>query len=553
MDPSPADRSGSPQARLEGIGRVISVNGSQAAVELTARALREDNPAVAKFIGLKTQKAMIIGLITGVDEEPVHAAGGAGSVFRKVARLDLIGEFFSTDAGGVRFQRGFSEYPNIGDVALMLTENMLRLMYGTSEVGRAHIGNLQQNPNIQVQVDIDQLVSRHFAILGATGVGKSSGVVIILQKILETRPNLRIFLVDAHNEYGRCFGDQAHVLTPQNLHLPFWMFNFEEIVDVFFGGRPPVDEEVEVLAEVIPLAKAAYQYIRDGGDRHIVKKRGIRQNGFAPDTPVPYRIEDLVSLIDERMGKLENRSSRMTYHKLIRRIQTFRDHPRYTFMFENANVGGDTLADIVSGLFRLPTEGKPLTIMGLAGFPAEVVDAVVSVLCRMAFDFGVWSDGIAPLLFVCEEAHRYAPADRRAAVSEAAANLLSFVPSLATREVFTFGAGVALPTCMRFQELPRELRPNNDAAGITRSDASGNFDRDLVESVIGRWRSATMGFRLTDEDMQELGAPTDAPAPAPAVAPTVAPVSRPQTTPPLTGLRAEALRPSVLRKQLFES
>jgi DNA helicase HerA-like ATPase len=613
MDPSPADRSGSPQARLEGIGRVISVNGSQAAVELTARALREDNPAVAKFIGLKTQKAMIIGLITGVDEEPVHAAGGAGSVFRKVARLDLIGEFFSTDAGGVRFQRGFSEYPNIGDVALMLTENMLRLMYGTSEVGRAHIGNLQQNPNIQVQVDIDQLVSRHFAILGATGVGKSSGVVIILQKILETRPNLRIFLVDAHNEYGRCFGDQAHVLTPQNLHLPFWMFNFEEIVDVFFGGRPPVDEEVEVLAEVIPLAKAAYQYIRDGGDRHIVKKRGIRQNGFAPDTPVPYRIEDLVSLIDERMGKLENRSSRMTYHKLIRRIQTFRDHPRYTFMFENANVGGDTMADIVSGLFRLPTEGKPLTIMGLAGFPAEVVDAVVSVLCRMAFDFGVWSDGIAPLLFVCEEAHRYAPADRnigfgptrralsriakegrkygvylglvtqrpaeidstilsqcstlfvmrlsneadqalvRAAVSEAAANLLSFVPSLATREVFTFGAGVALPTCMRFQELPRELRPNNDAAGITRSDASGNFDRDLVESVIGRWRSATMGFRLTDEDMQELGAPTDAPAPAPAVAPTVAPVSRPQTTPPLTGLRAEALRPSVLRKQLFES
>ena len=197
-----------------------------------------------------------------------------------------------------------------------------------------YIGNLQQNPNIRVQVDIDHLVSRHFAILGATGVGKSSGVVIILQKILETRPNLRIFLVDAHNEYGRCFGDQAHVVTPQNLHLPFWMFNFEEIVDVFFGGRPPVDEEVEVLAEVIPLAKAAYQYIRAGGDRHIVKKRGIQQNGFAPDTPVPYRIEDLVSLIDERMGKLENRSSRMIYHKLIRRIQTFRDHPRYAFMFE---------------------------------------------------------------------------------------------------------------------------------------------------------------------------------------------------------------------------
>ena len=56
--------------------------------------------------------------------------------------------------------------------------------------------------------------------------------------------------------------------------------------------------------------------------------------------------------------------------------------------------------------------GKPMTIMQLAGFPAEVVDSVVSVLCRMAFDFGLWSDGVSPLLFVCEEAHRYAAADR---------------------------------------------------------------------------------------------------------------------------------------------
>ena len=54
-----------------------------------------------------------------------------------------------------------------------------------------------------------------------------------------------------------------------------------------------------------------------------------------------------------------------------------------------------------------------MTIMQLAGFPAEVVDSVVSVLCRMAFDFGLWSDGVAPLLFVCEEAHRYAPADKK--------------------------------------------------------------------------------------------------------------------------------------------
>ena len=102
------------------------------------------------------------------------------------------------------------------------------------------------------------MLSKHFAVLGTTGVGKSNGVVIILQQILETRPDVRVFLLDAHNEYGKCFGEQALVLNPRNLKLPFWLFNFEEIVDVFFGGRAGVEDEVAILAEVIPLAKSGY-------------------------------------------------------------------------------------------------------------------------------------------------------------------------------------------------------------------------------------------------------------------------------------------------------
>ena len=444
------------------------------------------------------------------------------------------------------------------------------MIYGAADGDHAHIGDLQQNPDIGVHIDIDHLVSRHFAVLGATGVGKSSGVAIILQQILAARPNLRIFLVDPHNEYGPCFGDKAQVLTPRNLRLPFWLFNFEEIVDVFFGGRPGVEEEVEILADVIPLAKSAYLQYKAGPASPLSKRKDPRDAGFTADTPVPYRIEDLINLLDERMGKLENRTSRVIYHKLISRIQTFRNHPRYAFMFENANIGGDTMADTLSHLFRLPPQGVPMTILQLAGFPAEVIDSVVSVLCRMAFDFGLWSDGVAPLLFVCEEAHRYAPADKkigfgptrralsriakegrkygvflglvtqrpaeidptiisqcstffvmrlandrdqhliRSAVSDAAANLLSFIPSLGTREVFTFGSGVAMPTRMRFKELPPELRPNSEAAGNTRSDAGNSLERGLIGTVIERWRTASMSQRAGDEltaDFSGLEAP----------------------------------------------
>ena len=541
------------QTARNSIGRVVAVTGSTASIELAPRAVG-DQATVGKFVGIMSSKALMISLITEITEEGVAALSGTER--RRVAHLDLTGEL---DREG-RFERGISDYPNIGDRAVLLGERDLSRVYGAADAERAQIGDLQQNPEVAVHIDVDNMVSRHFAVIGATGVGKSSGVAVILNKILETRPNLRIFLVDPHNEYGHCFGPRAQVLTPRNLKLPFWLFNFEEAVDAFFGGRPGVDEEVEILSEAIPVAKGMYLQYRPGADRPLQKRRDPRDAGFTADTPVPYRIEDLLAVLDEKMGKLENRASRMIYYKLIQRIETFRNHPRYAFMFENANIGGDTMAEILSSLFRLPIDGKPMTIMQLAGFPAEVIDSVVSVLCRMAFDFGLWSDGVAPLLFVCEEAHRYAPADKkvgfgptrralsriakegrkygvflgvvtqrpaevdptilsqcstlfvmrlsndrdqaliRSAVSDAAANLLSFVPSLGTREVFAFGSGVALPTRMCFPQLPPDLRPNSEASGNTRSDGGRTMDRDLLTSVIERWRSASMSYRPIEEE-----------------------------------------------------
>jgi DNA helicase HerA-like ATPase len=557
LEPSPSITAAAPRRAA---GRVTAINGSQATLAVDAGAKTVGDSAqvtVGRFMGIMNGETTIIGLVTEVSEQQTNPDP---AIYRSIARVDLIGEIHR-DGGKTSFQRGVADYPTIGNEAVLVDQRELRLIYGGADKDRAYIGDLQQDSSIGVNINIDDLVSKHFAILGTTGVGKSSSVAIILGEILNARPNLRIFLVDPHNEYGNCFGDKAQVLTPRNLRLPFWLFNFEEVIDAFFGGRPGVEEEVEILSEVIPLAKAAYLQYRNGpNERTLAKKRDPRDVGFTADTPVPYRIEDLINLLDERMGKLENRTQRVTIHRLMSRIQTFRNHPRYAFMFEGANIGGDTMAEIIGNLFRLPIDNKPMTIMQLAGFPAEVVDSVVSVLCRMAFDFGLWSDGVSPLLFVCEEAHRYAPADKkigfgptrralsriakegrkygvflglvtqrpaeidptiisqcstlfvmrlsnerdqsliRSAVSDAAANLLSFIPTLGTREVFAFGAGVALPTRMRFKELPADKRPNSEAAGTTRDISGGLLDRDLISSVIERWRSATMSHKSATED-----------------------------------------------------
>jgi DNA helicase HerA-like ATPase len=210
----------------------------------------------------------------------------------------------------------------------------------------------------------------------------------------------------------------------------------------------------------------------------------------------------------------------------------------------------DMMVRVLSELFRLPIEGKPITVMQLAGFPAEVVDSVVSVVCRMAFDIGVWSDGGVPLLVCCEEAHRYAPADRKlgfgptrkalsriakegrkygvflgavtqrpveldptilsqcstvfamrmandrdqaivkSAVPDAGSSLIEFLASLGTREAIAFGEGIALPMRFRFKDVAPEFLPKSQSGRQVQLHGS-EADISFISSVVDRWREAT--------------------------------------------------------------
>jgi uncharacterized protein len=579
QDPSPV-----PEAPATPFGHVNSVTGSQAMVGILLEALSgpyRDSITVGKFVKIQTRKILLVGVITEVSGQ--NSAALSEQALVAIVRVDLLGEIEHDADGKMHFHRGVSDYPTINNAVFPLENQELRVVFESSNHKTIKVGSLHQDKTVDACVEVDEMLSKHFAVLGTTGVGKSSAVALILQQILQTRPDLRIFMLDAHNEYGRCFGDHAMVVNPNNLKLPFWLFNFEEIIDVIFAGRIGVDEEIEILAEVIPIAKASYTQYRSSAERPAIKRVDTKSIGYTVDTPVPYRLADLLSSIDERMGKLENRSSRMNYHKLIQRIESVSNDPRYGFMFDNANVGGDTMAEAISQLFRLPADGKPMTIMQLAGFPAEVVDAVVSVLCRMAFDFGLWSDGAAPLLFICEEAHRYASTDRsigfaptrraisriakegrkygvflglvtqrpaeleptiisqcstlfamrmsndrdqgllRSAVSDATANLFAFVPSLGTREALAFGVGVPVPTRLTFSELSPESIPRSEALNDNSIFGGGDQDMNFIATVLERWRGATSGQRKTDDMARE--APKQVP---PAASPPLQPSNAPE-------------------------
>jgi uncharacterized protein len=528
------------------MGSVTSIEGSKIHLALGGSGGRPDvRVTVGNFVRVHAGSAMLVGIITTLSSV---GDGTRATVAR--ASLDLLGEIL-VERGIKRFRRGVACYPAIGDAVDLLPAADLRAVYQVSTDNTAVVGALYQDPDTPACIRIDDLLSKHFAVLGTTGVGKSSGVAVILDQIMRAQNRVRIFLLDVHNEYACCFGERASVINPRTLKLPFWLFNLEEIADVIYGGRPPVEEEIEILAEVIPLAKSKYAQYKDASDRPTVKRTLGKGSGYTVDTPVPYVLQDLLALIDERMGRLENRVFRMHYHRLITRIEAIRNDPRYAFMFENANVGGDMMGEILANLFRLDPDGRPMTIMQLAGLPMEVVDAVVCVLCRLAFEFGIWSEGAVPLLFVCEEAHRYASADRSvgftptrralsriaregrkhgvylglvtqrpaeldptimsqcstlfamrmtndrdraflaAAVTDAV-NLLSFVPSLGTGEVIAFGEGVPMPARMTFQSLPPDRQPRNDMNGRSPGDGEAYAGTSFVGAVVERWRGATM-------------------------------------------------------------
>ena len=251
-------------------------------------------------------------------------------------------------------------------------------------------------------------------MLGSTGVGKTTSVSLLLRKSVAMRPNLRVIIFDPHNEYAAHFPGLAQVIDSDSLELPFWMFRFDELADVVFSGRQPHADERDALYEVIRAAKAKYLVeLGAPGATSAVRRQPMSEGAsVTADTPTPFRIIDVVAIIEDWLGMLDQRFARSDLRALRYRLEGLNRDPRFRFMFGRLVVEDD-IAKVISRLFRIPTRGLPITIVRLAGLPNEVINSVVSVLARMAFEIAFWCSGSYEINVLCEEAHRYIPADSR--------------------------------------------------------------------------------------------------------------------------------------------
>jgi DNA helicase HerA-like ATPase len=526
------------------LGRVVACNGAHA----TIAAIAENGEtnltelwSVGRLISISVGNNRVVAISYSMSTEKNEWNDRGDNEFR--IEVELLGEVRVSPDGREEFSRGISRYPYLGAIAHRIRAADLVRIYDTGQSESCVVGKLTQDEAIDATIHIPSMLSKHFAVVGSTGVGKSTAVSLLLNKAIEADPKLRVLILDPHNEFAAAFPEKAVVIDTDTLDLPFWLMRLEEFAEVVFRGRIPVADELDILRDVIPEAKRAFR-----GSENSLMRRTTEKSSITADTPVPYRMADLLALIDERIGRLEGRSEKPVLRSLKMRITSAINDPRYHFMFSN-NTIQDTIMETIAHIFRIPGDDRPISTFQLAGIPSEVVNSVVSILCRMSFELALWSNGAIHMLVVCEEAHRYVPADRelgfvptrqaiariakegrkygvslgvitqrpgeldqtilsqcstvfamrlandkdqdiiRSAIPNSSVSTTSFLSSIGNGEAIAFGEAISVPMRMRFTRVEQSHLPK--ANGISAAHHADDETPDTVDlrSVVSRMRS----------------------------------------------------------------
>jgi len=386
--------------------------------------------------------------------------------------VQIIGEVYR--AG--QFARGISQYPTIGDSAHIVTDEDLKKIYGAPDSPNyIPIGHLASSESIPALINIDKLVTRHSAIVGSTGVGKSTTVAGLLVSLSDSKkyPSARIIVLDLHGEYASALSDIASVFrinpdpirNEKHLYIPYWAMTFDELIPLTFGNLDDSNRGA-VLESISSLKESSLK---------LVPRAGVTTDTLTVDSPVPFSIHKLwfdlhclvysthfaprseqsvstqAFLLDDKGNKVQpgdplkvippkykpqNQASKekiflsdcpLTIRRQIDSLASKLRDPRFDFLFRPGpwcpNKDGIPDNDL-DNLIELWIGGsKPITILDLSGIPNSIQNHLIGALLRIVYDAIFWARNLSeggrerPLLVVLEEAHAYLNQDNTSLAS----------------------------------------------------------------------------------------------------------------------------------------
>lgn len=460
------------------IGAVKDVSGTS--VSVTLRADRFSGLSfvdgqgyrigqIGSFVKIPVGYMDLFGIVSqvGASAVPENLAKELPNGLRWMS-VQLVGEGYRTG----RFERGISQYPTIDDEVHLVSEADLKVIYGGSNRQNhlLRVGHIAGSESIDALVDINKLVTRHSAIVGSTGSGKSTTVAGILSALSdETRfPSARIVVLDLHGEYSKALGSRATVfkINPDSqnanehrLCIPFWALSFDEMLRVTFGTLPPDGKARNIILERVIAAKAesikAWPSI------------GLSENNLSADSPVPFSLNKLWhELYSTEFGTFYTAKgspldrSTWAYEKdaagmdlvgdadagippRFRKVKNIKDDPekinyipdglniraqlealgsklrvsRYDFLLHAGDWHPASDGRVAQGLAALMRDWlgspAPITILDLSGVPSAMTNDIIGCVLRVIYDGLFWARKLSeggrerPLLIVMEEAHAY--------------------------------------------------------------------------------------------------------------------------------------------------
>jgi len=379
-------------------------------------------------------------------------------------KVQLVGEGIR----GGKFQRGISQHPTIDDKVHIVTEKDLKAIYGPGEPNDfVSVGRLASAESIPAYVDINKLVTRHSAIVGTTGCGKSTTVAGILNSLsdISKYPSARILVLDIHGEYAKALSDRSTVFkigadaskNEQELHIPFWALNFEEFTKFAFGSID--NTKYAIISDwLIKLKKESIA-------NNTIK--GVSDESITVDLPTPFCLHKLwyelykkdfmtmkpkpggasnevePAYAEDDQGNLLVGDAMKVIPPVYRTVKTtgpapervqwgtepigirqqlaslgtkLRD-PRYNFICNpgewRPDINGKVTKDLDELLEQWIGNKKPVTILDLSGVPSIILNDIIGAVLRIIYDAVFWGRNLPegalerPLLFILEEAHAY--------------------------------------------------------------------------------------------------------------------------------------------------
>lgn len=472
------------------LGHVSAVSGSTITVKL-AESLSSGLAMIDGHTYRVGQVGSFVRIPLGYqDLYGVVAEIGAAATPQSVAVVDVDGQDtgrwmrveLAGEATGDHFERGLSQHPNVDDAVHLVTQKDLRRIYGGAEEDQIEIGTLSSAENIVVRLSLDALVTRHSAIVGSTGSGKSTTVASLLRSVVRTAENVaasgaRILLLDVHGEYSAALGDLAKTFSAspspgeEPLFVPYWALEAGELLDFVAGGL----SDNHLIAFTDKIQELKENRLNAGA------LPGLDPQSLTVDSPVPFSLKklwyDLINFETATFtgpqrdqpaleaagdpatltpphytphamgaaGPFLNQAAKGIRRQLNLLRSRLLDR-RYDFILHpgpwEPDLAGQTAQDLDTLLAGWLGHDRPITILDLSGVPSSVLVRLIGSILRIVYEALYWSrektEGgvLRPLLVVMEEAHRY--------VSPDSGNVAADVVKRIAKEGRKYGVGAML-------------------------------------------------------------------------------------------------------------